>query len=86
MEGNGSAFTGSLAAPQGTQAAFVQGTGSISQAVTPTAGTYAITFQSAQRVNYGTQQEDFKVVVDGIVVGTFKPGSAFAAYGTARSR
>ena len=82
MEGNGSAFTGSLAAPQGTQAAFVQGTGSISQAVTATAGSYAITFQASQRANYGTQQEDFNVLVDGVVVGTFKPGSGYATYTT----
>jgi hypothetical protein len=53
VAGNGSGFTaGNPNAPQGTQVGFLQGTGSVSQQVTLTAGTYQLTFRAAQRGNF----------------------------------
>jgi len=53
LAGNGSAFTSSNPnAPQGSQVAFVQDGGSISQMVTLPAGTYDLGFSAAQRGNY----------------------------------
>ena len=37
------------------------------------AGNYRITFAAAQRGNYQPSRQDFQVLVDGIVVGTFTP-------------
>ena len=73
--GNGSGFTaGNPAAPQGTQVAFLQETGSIMQTVTGwTAGSYQLSFAAAQRGNYNVGGQDFQVLVDGASVGTFKP-------------
>jgi hypothetical protein len=69
--GNSSAFTaGNPAAPQGSQVAFLQNTGSVTQAMTFSAGTYALSFNAAQRGNGGGAQT-FQVLVDGAVVGTF---------------
>ncbi|MGA7498407.1 MAG: MBG domain-containing protein, partial [Isosphaeraceae bacterium] len=73
VAGNNSAFTsGNPAAPQGTQVAFLQEHGTITQSVAGwSAGTYTISFYAAQRANYGVQ--NFEVLVDGSVVGTFTP-------------
>ena len=78
---NGSGFTsGNPNAPEGSQVAFLQGgSGStISQSVDfgTTGGTYVITFNAAQRGNIANQQQNFQVLVDGTVVGTFMPSSA----------
>ena len=72
---NNSAFTsGNPPAPQGTQVAFLQTTGSFTQTVTGwAAGSYVITFDAAQRGNYQASRQDFQVLVDGVVVGTFTP-------------
>ena len=72
ISANGSGFTsGNPPAPQGTQVAFLQGTGSFSQAVAGwAAGTYVLTFYAAQRGNYQASRQDFQVLVDGVVVGT----------------
>jgi hypothetical protein len=86
VSGNGSAFTAANPpAPEGAQVGFLQGTGSSSQADPGwDAGAYTISFQAAQRANYGTSREDFQVLVDGIVVGTFTPsGTAYSTYATA---
>ena len=74
VAGNNSAFTsGNPAAPQGTQVAFLQSHGTITQSVAGwSAGTYTISFAAAKRGNNGGNQ-DFQVLVDGSVVGTFKP-------------
>ena len=62
------------AAPEGTQVAFLQMTGSISQTTGNwVAGNYVLTFDAAQRGNYQASQQDFQVLVDGVVVGTFTP-------------
>ncbi len=86
ISANGSGFTsGNPAAPQGTQVAFIQGTGSFTQSVGGwAAGTYTISFDGAQRGNFGTSVENFEVLVDGYVVGTFKPtGTSYQTYTTA---
>ncbi len=69
---NGTGLTsGNPNAPQGVNVAFIQNQGAISQAINnPTAGTFALDFQAAQRANYGTSQS-FQVLVDSAVVGTF---------------
>jgi hypothetical protein len=75
ISGNGSGFTaGNPNAPEGTQVAFLQQTGSISQVVTGmAAGTYRLSFSAAQRGNFQASRQDFRVLVDGVAVGTFTP-------------
>ncbi len=80
---NGSAFTGSQTAPDGSHVAFIQGgnTSSFSQAISFTAGNYNLNFLTAQRnFNGATQTQDFDVLIldsAGKVVSTktFQPGS-----------
>lgn len=82
ISGNGSGFTAqNPGAPEGTQVAFLQETGSLSQTIWMAAGTFDITVDAAQRVQWQTGQEDFQVLVDGRVVGTFNPpaGGAYAS-------
>jgi hypothetical protein len=80
---NGSGFTtGNPVAPEGTQVAFVQETGGMSQAVTLTGGVYTLSFQAAQRANWSTSQT-FQVIVDGQVVATVTPaGTSYTSYTT----
>jgi hypothetical protein len=74
VSGNNSPFTsGNPNAPQGTQVGYIQTMGTITQSVGFAAGTYTISFDAAQRGNFGTSVEDFEVLVDGHVVGTFQP-------------
>jgi hypothetical protein len=75
ISGNNSGFTsGNPAAPQGVQVAFLQGTGSFSEVVDGwAAGSYTLTFSAAQRGNHQASRQDFRVLVDGTVVGTFTP-------------
>jgi archaellum component FlaG (FlaF/FlaG flagellin family) len=76
VAGNQSAFTaGNPNAPAGTQVAFIQGTGTISQTVSLTAGTFAISFEAAQRGNFQSSSQTIEVLVDGTVVDTLTPGS-----------
>ena len=85
ISGNASAFTsGNPSAPEGTQVAILQETGSISQAVAGwVAGTYQINFDAAQR-GAGNSDQDFQVMVDGVSVGTFTPsGTSYNSYSTA---
>jgi hypothetical protein len=77
VAGNGSAFTAANPnAPSGTQVAFLQGNGSMSQSTYLDAGTYNLTFQAAQRA--GKSQSSFQeiqVLVDGAQVGLATPAS-----------
>jgi hypothetical protein len=75
ISGNGSGFTsGNPNAPEGTQVGFLQTTGSFSQTVAGmAAGTYRLTFSAAQRANAQASRQDFRVLVDGVAVGTFTP-------------
>jgi hypothetical protein len=80
VAGNGSGFTSTNpSAPEGTQVAFLQQTGSASQPLTFPAGTYKISFSAAQRKGQASTQT-FNVLVDGNLVGTFTPSST--DYGT----
>jgi cell surface hyaluronidase len=81
ISGNGSGFTAANPnAPEGTQVGFLQGTGSFSQVVPGVAaGTYQLTFSAAQRANFQASHQDFRVLVDGAVVGVFTPsGTSYA--------
>lgn len=84
VAGDGSGFTsGNSNAPDGTQVAFLQHTGSMSQSITLGAGTYNLMFQAAQRGNYNQGGQTFQVLVDGNVVGTFTPnGTQYSSYST----
>ena len=47
------------------------------------AGTYEITFDAAQRGNYGLSQQNVQVLVDGVVVDALTPaGTSNATYTT----
>jgi hypothetical protein len=83
VAGNGSDFTsGNPDAPQGTQVAFVQAFGAITQAVNfPAAGTYTLSFSAAQRVNSQVSYQTLQVQVDGVDVGDFSPaGPGYTTY------
>jgi hypothetical protein len=83
---NGSGFTlGNPASPEGAQVAFLQDHGSFSQAVSGwAAGTYVVTFDAAQRGNWQDSVQDFEVLIDGVVVGTFTPaGTSYQRSATA---
>jgi hypothetical protein len=84
VAGNHSGFTAANPiAPQGTQVAFLQATGSFSQSVTLAAGSYSLTFAAAQRSNYQASSQTFQVLVDGVSVGTFTPaGTSYGAMTT----
>jgi hypothetical protein len=74
VSGNGSLFTdGNPDAPEGSQVAFLQDYGSISQVTNFAAGTYSLSFLAAQRANGNDSSQTFQVEVDGIVVGVFTP-------------
>ena len=62
LSANGSGFTsGNPPAPEGAQVAFLQKTGSFSQAVAGwAAGSYRLTFYAAQRGNYQASRQDFR--------------------------
>ena len=92
---NGSAFTGSQVAPDGSQVAILQG-GDGSFDPTDTAasyfsqsisfvsgGTYVLTFSAAQRGNLSNQDQTFAVYVGSKMVGTYEPsGSGYQAFTT----
>jgi hypothetical protein len=83
---NGSGFTaGNPAAPQGDQVAFLQNAGSLTQAVSVAAGSYAVSFRAAQRGNFNPGgNQTVRVMVDGAVVGTLTPsGTGYEFYETA---
>jgi hypothetical protein len=75
VSGNGSYFTGSVHAPDGSQVAFLQAQGFFSQSVNTAAGTYVINFLAAQRGQYQAGPETFQVLVDGTSEGMFTPSS-----------
>ena len=86
ISGNNSGFTsGNPPAPQGSQVAFLQETGSFTQTVADwAAGSYVLTFDAAQRGNFGVSQQNFNVLIDGNIVGTFTPsGTSYQSYSTA---
>jgi hypothetical protein len=73
---NGSGFTaGNANAPDGAQVAFIKNGGGISQSVYLDAGTYCLSFQAAQRVNYQSQNQQLQILIDGSAIGTVTPSS-----------
>jgi hypothetical protein len=84
VSGNNSAATaGNPNAPQGSQVAYLQGTGTITQSVAGwAAGSYTVSFDAAQRGNF-PGIEDFEVLIDGNTVGTFTPsGTSYQVFTT----
>jgi antitoxin (DNA-binding transcriptional repressor) of toxin-antitoxin stability system len=81
---NGSGFTyANPSAPQGAQVAFIQGTGSVSQSLDLSAGTYSISLELAQRAFKQAGQE-IEVLVDGQEVSEITPsGTSYQQYNTA---
>ena len=80
---NGSAY-GNPNAPQGTQAAYLQFYGNISQ---PLAGfvpgtSYTITYSAAQRGAVQNGGQTWNVVIDGNVIKANSPGTGAASYTT----
>jgi uncharacterized protein YabE (DUF348 family) len=77
VSSNGSAFTsGNPNATDGSQVAFLENTGSMSQSVYLDAGTYSLTFQAAQRAgSYQAHYQKLQVLVDGAQVGVVTPTS-----------
>jgi predicted aconitase with swiveling domain len=70
IQGNGSAW-GAAPAADGTQTAFVQGTGSISQTLSLNAGGYTLSFQAARRnCCVSPFVQPIQVSVDGVPVGS----------------
>ena len=86
ISGNGSAFTsGNPDAPEGSQVAFLQQTGTFSQTISGfSAGAYTFSFDAAQRGNYGGPQ-DFEVSLDNTLLGIYGPGLStdYTAFTTA---
>ena len=86
ISGNNSGFTaGNPAAPEGSQVAFLQGTGSFSQSTSNwAAGSYSISFYAAQRGNHQASRQDLSVLVNGTVVGGATPsGTSYQSFTTA---
>lgn len=82
VSANGSPFTTPLSAPEGSQVAFLQGSGSISQVVPGfAAGDYQITVLAAQRPANNSVRQDFAILIDGAPAGNVTPaGGTYALY------
>jgi hypothetical protein len=74
-----SSFFSNPNAPQGTQAAFIQEFGTISQSISGLIPgvNYTISFLAAERAN---NSQSWDVTVNGSVVGSFNPGSSATSY------
>jgi len=66
IESNGSAWN-AASAPDGVQAAMIQGISTISQTLNLNAGSYTLTFKAAQR---NGQIQPVRVTVDGTQIGS----------------
>ncbi|MES2922772.1 MAG: family 78 glycoside hydrolase catalytic domain [Verrucomicrobiota bacterium] len=84
ISANASDFTNANPpAPEGTQVAVLQGTGSISQAVTGfiPGNRYRVTFAAAQRGSFNSAGQTFRFNLNGTQIATFAPaGSTYADY------
>ena len=82
IEHNGSAF-GAATAPEGVQAAFLQGVGTLSQAIDLNAGSYTLSFKAALRsCCVSPYVQPVRVTVDAAQIGTLvSPATtSFAPY------
>ena len=77
IQRNGSAW-GAAAAPDGVQTAFIQSTSTISQTLSLSAGSYALTFKAARRSG---QIQPIRVTVDGTQIGSLV-SPASTSFGT----
>ena len=69
--------------PQGSQVAFIQINGSLSQSVVLAGGTYLISLEAAQRA-FGPSNQTVEALVDSTPVSTITPaGTSYAEYDTA---
>lgn len=80
ISANNSNFTKyNAVAPQGTQVAFVQGTGTLTQAVNGLlpGATYTVTFAATERYTNGStaQKQTFQLKLDSTVLQTFAPNA-----------
>jgi polygalacturonase len=74
---------GNADAPQGTQVAFLQDFGSLSQDLTFPASTYTLSFWAAQRGDGNASSQTFQVLVDGAPVSTVTPAdTTYTAFTT----
>ena len=87
ISGNNSGFTAGNPAgtPRGRRSPSSRQPARSARVVTGwAAGSYVLSFEAAQRGNYQASQQDFNVLIDGIVVGTFTPsGTSYQSYSTA---
>ncbi|TMH34375.1 MAG: PKD domain-containing protein [Betaproteobacteria bacterium] len=82
IEGNGSQWF-AAAAPDGSQAAFIQSLGTMAQTVDLASGSYTLSFKAAQRACCITPYlQPVMVTVDGVQVGdvVFPPSTDFTAF------
>lgn len=82
IQGNGSAW-GAARAPDGTQTAFIQATGRISQTVSLNAGSYTLSFLAARRsCCVSPYLQPIRVTVDGIQIGSLvsPAGTSFSPF------
>ncbi len=80
---NGSLFTSANAnAPEGTQVAFLQGTGVVSQLLTDLVPgvTYHLFFAAAQRTTWNVNGQTWNLTVDGATAASFAPDQTATAY------
>jgi len=86
ISANGSDFTATTGtAPEGTQAAFVQGTGSFSQVINGLIPgmTYSLRFSAAERATNNNGGQTWNVTMNGATVGSYAPlesASTYTAY------
>ncbi|TXN29494.1 hypothetical protein [Lacisediminihabitans profunda] len=83
VQRNSSSFSGTQAAADGQQTAFIQGTDSAKQTLNLSAGSHTVKFSAAQRTNNGGAQAlDFYVDGTRINVSAFAPpaGGAFQSF------
>ena len=82
---NGSAFTSANPnAPNGAQVAFLQGSATISQALSGfLPGTsYTVSFSAAQRGSYNNGGQTWNVTMGGTSLGSFSPAASATSYAT----
>ncbi|MCY3016429.1 MAG: Ig-like domain repeat protein [Planctomycetota bacterium] len=76
LTGNGTSFTNwNPNAPAGSQVAFLQGTGRISQSLTLEAGSYTLSLSTAQRLGSAANTQSIGVFVNGVSVATLRPAN-----------
>lgn len=83
VSANNTAFTrGNPPAPSGAQVAFIQGTATVSQAVSGLVpgATYKVTFAAAQRGNFNQGGQTWSVLIDGGVRGNYAPSASASNY------